>query len=111
MAWSMFEAGRTLGQTGPRSGRVLRDEAGPRGTRLILEEGVSGGPYVITCRLPDGDRELVYATESSGSAARVFTAMKSDLDSLLRFPPVAATDTVSADRHAELIEQFVRTYR
>jgi len=109
MAWSMFEAGRTLGERGPQGGRVLRDEEDARGARLTLEEGARPGPYAITCSLTDGRLEHVFATDASGTAARVFNAMKSDLDAVLALLDAARDDGDA--RIATLLEEIVRTYR
>lgn len=109
MAWSMFEAGRTLGERGPQGGRVLRDEEDPRGARLTLEEGASQGPYAITCSITERRLEHVLATDTSGTAARVFNAMKSDLDAVLALRE-AERDGSDA-RITHLLEEFVRTYR
>ena len=111
MTWTMFEAGRTLGEAGPQSGRVLRDEEDPRGARLTLEEGASQGPYVITCRIAGDRLEHVFVTDASGTAARVFNAMKSDLDSVLTLIATPTDDAAARDRSSALLEEFVRTYR
>ena len=49
------------------------------------------------------------ATDTSGTAARVFNAMKSDLDAVLALRE-AERDGSDA-RITHLLEEFVRTYR
>jgi hypothetical protein len=109
MTWSMFEAGRTIGEPGPQGGRVLRDEEDARGARLTLEEGARKGPYAITCTIANERLEHVFATDASGTAARVFNAMKSDLDAVMML--LGADQDDADERVAALLGEFARTYR
>lgn len=49
MAWSSYDGGETLGQTGSEGGVILRDEEHEDGARITLEEGGTTAPFAITC--------------------------------------------------------------
>jgi hypothetical protein len=103
----MVEAGRTLGEAGPASGRVLRDEEHDLGARLTLEEGAPLAPYVITCVIEDGRFEHVFGTTESSTAAHIFISMKRDIEQILA--AIAAAD--EQDVLGGALEQFVSAYR
>jgi len=111
MSWSMFETGRTLGEIGPRSGRILRDDVHANGARITLEEGAPQAPYVITCSIQHPAVEHVYATRASGTAARVFNAMKADLETLQRLIRAQDCSAEARARVAAAVDQFVSAYR
>lgn len=49
MTWAGFDDGRSIGETGSESGRIVSDLESDGGARITLEEGGMVAPWSITC--------------------------------------------------------------
>jgi len=49
VTWTVFDDGRTIGETGSESGRIVSDLESDGGARITLEEGGMTAPWSITC--------------------------------------------------------------
>jgi hypothetical protein len=108
LEWYPFEAGSTVGGTGPENGIILRDEEYSASARITLErDGYT--PFAITCGIYDRlVHTAFFATEQEANQA--FEAMKGELARIVSLIPLRDEPQASHRYFQEAMEAFISAF-
>jgi len=105
MSWNAFDNGKTIGQRGSESGRIIRDEEHTDGARITLERDGQTAPFAITCGIYGWMvHTRFFGAESEAQSA--FESMRSELTRILSTIPLTADPEVVSKSISDFVERF-----
>jgi hypothetical protein len=107
--WMPFEGGKTVGQRGSESGKIVLDEEHSLGARITLERDTGIAPFAITCGIYGWMMHTRYLADES-VAVEQLKRMQGDLARILEQIPSDSEGDTSASQVSEAISRFVQQY-
>jgi len=105
MSWNAFDNGKTIGQRGSESGRIIRDEEHTDGARITLERDGQTAPFAITCGIYGWMvHTRFFGAESEAQSA--FESMRPELTRILSTIPLTADPEVVSKSISDFVERF-----